>query len=156
MEYERQNISKAIPIPTSLLDFLLHRQSPSALLHFNHRPRPPHRFERIVTWFPIWNSFLHFSLCRINVLLADRLFFSVKQSGWYQRRSMLASILFFFFFSFIFHAHMCNVSFFFRWLPLLSDYDARIIILGMYEIIKDKEYRIYKSRLSEINLFSDL
>lgn len=143
MEYERQNISKAIPIPTSLLDFLLHRQSPSALLHFNHRPRPPHRFERIVTWFPIWNSFLHFSLCRINVLLADRLFFSVKQSGWYQRRSMLASILFFFFFfSFIFHAHMCNVSFFFRWLPLLSDYDARIIILGMYEIIKDKEYRI--------------
>lgn len=141
MEYERQNISKAIPIPTSLLDFLLHRQSPSALLHFNHRPRPPHRFERIVTWFPIWNSFLHFSLCRINVLLADRLFFSVKQSGWYQRRSMLASILFFFF-SFIFHAHMCNVSFFFRWFPLLSDYDARIIILGMYEIIKDKEYRI--------------
>lgn len=108
MEYERQNISKAIPIPTSLLDFLLHRQSPSALLHFNHRPRPPHRFERIVTWFPIWNSFLHFSLCRINVLLADRLFLSVKQSGWYQRRSMLASILFFsfFFFSFIFHAHM--------------------------------------------------
>lgn len=144
MEYERQNISKAIPIPTSLLDFLLHRQSPSALLHFNHRPRPPHRFERIVTWFPIWNSFLHFSLCRINVLLADRLFLSVKQSGWYQRRSMLASILFFSFFFFIHFSctYVRNVSFFFRWLPLLSDYEARIMILETYGIIKAKEYRI--------------